>query len=101
MLTGDINMLRFFLALADKIRPIMAAMPRDVPVISTHPIIGDIAVACGFKRVINLVFDNHPQYFVLVPGALNLVQSPSYFDTLLDMVCPASQMQLAGHWVSS
>ena len=93
-------------------------------VISTHPIVGNMAVACGCTNVINLIFDNYPQpagtempmlvsfvslvlpdrvlrYFVLVPGALNLVQSPSYFDKLLDMGCPAKSLRLAGHWVSS
>ena len=41
------------------------------------------------------------RYFVLVPGAINLVQSPSYFDKLLDMGCPSRSLFLAGHWVSS
>ena len=40
------------------------------------------------------------RYFVLVPGAINLVQSPSYFDKLLDMGCPSHSLFLAGHWVS-
>mmetsp|Transcript_73486 Transcript_73486/g.226897 ORF Transcript_73486/g.226897 Transcript_73486/m.226897 type:complete len:528 (-) Transcript_73486:355-1938(-) len=99
-LKGDMNMLRFMMVLAQKIRPILAGLPRDVPVISTHPIIGNMAVACGFKTVINLIFDNYPQYFVIVPGALNLVQTPSYFDKLLDMGCPAASLKFAGHWVS-
>lgn len=38
---------------------------------------------------------------MLVPGAINLVQSPSYFDKLLDMGCPSKSLRLAGHWVSS
>jgi len=101
MLQGGPNMLRFFVALAEKIRGVMDSFPRDVPLISTHPIIGDMAIAAGFKKVINLVFDNHPQYFVLVPGALNLVQSPSYYDKLLDMQCPSENLRVAGHWVSS
>ncbi|CAE7783713.1 CIPK28 [Symbiodinium sp. CCMP2456] len=101
MLQGDANALRLSLALAQRIRGIMAAFPKDVPVITTHPFVGNMAVACGFKHVINLIFDNLPQYFVLVPGALNLVQSPSYFDKLLDMGCPAKSLRLAGHWVSS
>jgi len=101
MLQGDANALRCCLALAQRIRGIMAAFPKDVPVISTHPIVGNMAVACGFTNVINLIFDNFPQYFVLVPGALNLVQSPSYFDKLLDMGCQAKNLRLAGHWVSS
>ncbi|CAK9070141.1 CBL-interacting protein kinase 28, partial [Durusdinium trenchii] len=100
MLQGDANALRCCLALSQKIRGIMAAFPKDVPVISSHPIVGNMAVACGFKNVINLIFDNYPQYFVLVPGAINLVQSPSYFDKLLDMGCPSSSLRLAGHWVS-
>jgi len=100
-LKADMNMLRFMMVLGQKIRPILASLPRDVPIISTHPIVGNMAVACGFKRVINLVFDNYPQYFVIVPGALNLVQTPSYFDKLLDMGCPASSLKFAGHWVSS
>ncbi|CAJ1404386.1 unnamed protein product [Effrenium voratum] len=101
MLQGDANALRCCLSLAQRIRGIMAAFPKDVPVISSHPIVGNMAVACGFKTVINLVFDNYPQYFVLVPGAINLVQSPSYFDKLLDMGCAAKSLRLAGHWVSS
>lgn len=101
MLQGDANALRCCVGLAEKIRPIMASFPRDVPVISSHPFIGNMAVACGFKTVINLVFDNFPQYFIIVPGAMNLLQSPSYFDKLLDMGCPAANMQVAGHWVSS
>ena len=50
---------------------------------------------CSAKAVLTC-----PRYFVLVPGAINLVQSPSYFDKLLDMGCPSSSLRLAGHWVS-
>lgn len=101
MLKGDINALRLTIMLAERIRPILAGLPTDVPIITSYPMVGNMAVACGFKTVINLIFDNHPQYFVLVPGALNLVQSPSYFDKLLDMGCPAASLRFAGHWVSS
>jgi len=101
MLQGDVNALRCCLSLSQHIRGIMNGLPKDVPVISSHPIVGNMAVACGFKTVINLVFDNFPQYFVLVPGAINLVQSPSYFDKLLDMSCPSANLRFAGHWVSS
>ena len=58
---GDANALRCCLALSQKIRGIMAAFPKDTPVISSHPIVGNMAVACGFKTVINLIFDNYPQ----------------------------------------
>eukprot|EP00435_Cladocopium_sp_Y103_P049675 s945_g15.t1 len=74
MLQGDANALRCCLALSQKIRGIMAAFPKDTPVISSHPIVGNMAIACGFKTVINLIFDNYPQYFVLVPGAINLAR---------------------------
>jgi hypothetical protein len=33
-----------------------------------------IYIHTGFKNVINLVIDNYPQWFVVVPGAVNLVQ---------------------------
>ena len=46
---------------------------------------GLLAVACGFTRVINLVIDNHAQYFIVVPGALNLVQGPTNYHRLLRM----------------
>ena len=58
---GDANALSCCLALSQKIRGIMAAFPKDTPVISSHPIVGNMAVACGFKTVINLIFDNYPQ----------------------------------------
>ena len=64
MLQGDANALRCCLALSQKIRGIMAAFPKDVPVITSHPIVGNMAVACGFKNVINLIFDNYPQLLV-------------------------------------
>eukprot|EP00438_Fugacium_kawagutii_P006288 Skav222675 [mRNA] locus=scaffold997:699363:708208:- [translate_table: standard] len=60
--SGDANALRCCLALAQKIRGIMAAFPKDTPVISSHPIVGNMAVACGFTKVINLIFDNYPQW---------------------------------------
>jgi hypothetical protein len=33
-----------------------------------------IYIHTGFKNVINLVIDNYAQWFVVVPGAVNLVQ---------------------------
>jgi len=100
LLQGGINSLRFSCALAEELRPLMDGLPKDHPVIAAHPWIGQIAVACGFETVINLVIDNYPQYFVLVPGAMNLVQSPSYYSKLLNMGVPTSHLKYAGHWVS-
>jgi len=100
LLQGGVNSLRFSCKLAEQLRPLMAGLPKDVPVIAAHPWIGQIAVACGFETVINLVIDNFPQYFVLTPGAMNLVQSPSYYSKLLNMGIPPTHLQYAGHWVS-
>ena len=57
------------------------------------------AVAAGFKNVINLVIDNHAQWFVVVPGALNLVQGPSNYHSFLKMGVPEENLALAGHWI--
>ena len=60
---------------------------------------GLLAVACGFTRVINLVIDNHAQYFIVVPGALNLVQGPTNYHRLLRMGVPPHELKLAGAWI--
>eukprot|EP00929_Paragymnodinium_shiwhaense_P069163 TRINITY_DN34891_c0_g1_i1.p1 TRINITY_DN34891_c0_g1~~TRINITY_DN34891_c0_g1_i1.p1 ORF type:complete len:527 (-),score=139.40 TRINITY_DN34891_c0_g1_i1:114-1694(-) len=101
MLQGDLNALRICVKMSERIRAVLAGLPTDVPIITSYPMVGNMAVACGFKKVVNLIFDNYPQYFVLVPGAMNFVQSPSYFDKLLDMGVPSSHLRYAGHWVSS
>ena len=48
--------------------------------------------------MINLVIDNHPQWFLLVPGALNLVQGPVNYQAFLKMGVPQEQLRLVGHW---
>ncbi len=63
-------------------------LPKDTPIIATHSLVGLTAVACGFKNVINLVIDNYPQWFVIVPGALNLVQGPVNYHAFLRMGVP-------------
>lgn len=49
--------------------------------------------------VINLVIDNHAQWFIVVPGAYNLVQGPSNYHNLLRMGVPADRLVLAGGWI--
>ncbi|KAJ1637903.1 hypothetical protein T492DRAFT_859163 [Pavlovales sp. CCMP2436] len=78
--------------MAEHLRPLLAAIDKDTPVIATHCLVGLLAVACGFTKVINLVIDNHAQWFIVVPGAYNLCQ-------LLKMGVPASHLRLAGHWI--
>ena len=100
MQQGGPGSLRTSLMLAEAIAPLMKGIPRDIPVISSYPLNGQIAVALGFERVINLVIDNHPQYFTLVPGALNLVQGPAWHERFLAMGVPERHLRVAGHWVS-
>lgn len=42
--------------------------------------------------MINLVIDNWAQWFVVVPGAINLVQGPSNYEALLRMGVPPDQV---------
>jgi hypothetical protein len=100
MQQGDIDALRFSCRLAERVAPLMRHLPKDLPVISTYPLCGQIAVACGFERVVNLVVDNYPQHFLLVPGALNLVQSPGNHTKLLQLGMPPDSVAWAGSWVS-
>ena len=100
MQQGDIDALRFSCRLAERVAPLMRHLPKDIPVISTYPLCGQIAVACGFERVVNLVVDNYPQHFLLVPGALNLVQSPGNHTKLLQLGMPPESVAWAGSWVS-
>lgn len=84
---------------AAHLTPLLDGVPRDLPVVATHCLVGLAAVAAGFSKVINLVIDNHAQWFVVVPGALNLVQGPATYHQLLRMGVPPESISLAGHWV--
>lgn len=46
----------------------------------------------AIRHVINLVIDNWAQWFVVVPGAINLVQGPSNYEALLRMGVPPDQV---------
>ena len=87
--SGDENSLRVFYQMAEALKPLLAAVPKDTPIIATHCLVGLLAVACGFTKVVNLVIDNHAQWFIVVPGAYNLVQGPSNYHNLLRMGVPA------------
>ena len=100
MSRGDANSLRVSCMLAGELRALMAAIPNHLPMISSYPLNGQMAVACGFRRVVNLVPDNFPQHFLLVPGAMNLLQSPAAYGLFREMGVPAASLGVAGHWVS-
>lgn len=97
--SGDADALRVTYQMAEHLKPLLLGFDRDTPIIATHCLVGLLAIACGFRKVVNLVIDNHAQWFVVVPGALNLVQGPSNYHALLRMGVPAKQLKLVGAWI--
>eukprot|EP00286_Rhodomonas_abbreviata_P001762 CAMPEP_0181290506 /NCGR_PEP_ID=MMETSP1101-20121128/1450_1 /TAXON_ID=46948 /ORGANISM="Rhodomonas abbreviata, Strain Caron Lab Isolate" /LENGTH=513 /DNA_ID=CAMNT_0023394795 /DNA_START=320 /DNA_END=1861 /DNA_ORIENTATION=+ len=97
--SGDANALRSTNQMAEHIRPLLLGLPKDTPIIATHSLVGHTAVAAGFKHVINLVIDNYPQWFIIAPGAINLVQGPTNYAHFLKMGVPPEHLRLAGHWI--
>lgn len=99
MLSGDGDALRISGLTAVHLRPLFKDIPRDTPIIATHCYVALAAVSAGFTNVINLVIDNHAQWFVVVPGCLNLVQGPVNYQNFLKMGVDTSNIQIAGHWI--
>ncbi len=99
MLSGDADALRISGLTAIHLRPLFKGLPLDTPIIATHCYVALAAVSAGFKNVINLVIDNHAQWFVVVPGCLNLVQGPVNYQNFLKMGVDTKNIQLAGHWI--
>lgn len=99
MLSGDSDALRISGLTAVHLTPLFTHLPKDTPIIATHCYVALAAVAAGFTNVINLVIDNHPQWFVVVPGCLNLVQGTVNYQCFLKMGVSPKNLQLAGHWI--
>jgi hypothetical protein len=97
---GGVGSLQFSLELAERYVNLLSGIPYNSPYISTYPLNGQIAVAAGFKKVIHLIPDNFPQYYLLVPDAINLVQSPASYMKFVEMGVPKENLAVAGHWVS-
>mmetsp|Transcript_22987 Transcript_22987/g.34279 ORF Transcript_22987/g.34279 Transcript_22987/m.34279 type:complete len:530 (-) Transcript_22987:2892-4481(-) len=97
--SGDEDSLRMTYQFAEHMVPLINGLDKNSPIIASHSMVACAAVAAGFKNVINLVIDNHAQWFVVVPGCLNLVQGPSNYHSLLKMGVPEDQVQIAGHWI--
>ncbi|MBL8020444.1 MAG: hypothetical protein JNM27_12315 [Leptospirales bacterium] len=97
----DANSLHFSVLLAESLRNILRDTDSSQPFLSTHPLAGQIAVAVGYTRVIHLVPFAFPQYYLLVPGATNLVQNQALFDAYVEMGIPKESLAVAGHWVSA
>lgn len=100
MSQGNLTSLELSCQLADLYKGLMAGISSDSPVITTYPLNGQISVASGIQKVIHLICDNFPQHYLLVPGALNLVQSPSSYTKFIEMGVPRENLSVAGHWVS-
>lgn len=96
---GNIQSLALSTMLAADYQNLFSGITTDCYYISSYPLNGQIAVARGLQKVVNLVPDNFPQYYLLVPGALNLVQSESSYIKYLSMGIPEKNLAVAGHWI--
>lgn len=85
-------------------------LPKNMPLLGTHPFNAHGAVHAGMTNVINMIPDNCPLGFHLVDGALQTVQTPSNyfgFRSLKEMGpkghvipgVPASQIAMTGHYI--
>ncbi|MGP1587877.1 MAG: DUF6938 domain-containing protein [Treponemataceae bacterium] len=59
--------------------PLFHEIPQNMPILSTHPWVGNGAVEAGMKNVVNIIPDNYPLAFWLVEGSNHTVQSPSAY----------------------
>jgi hypothetical protein len=98
MKQGDADALRIAALGAAHLQPLLLAYPKDIPIIATHQLVALTAAAAGFTNVHNLVVDNYPQWFLVVPKTMNLTQGPVNYQAFLRMGVPASELKNAGHW---
>lgn len=98
------------MALGELIAPLYGDIPRDVPVLASHPFVAHGAAHAGMEHIINIIPDNCPLGFHLSARGVQVVQSPSAyykFRTLRGMLPPGApgtgvppeQLFLAGHYV--
>lgn len=95
---GDADALRAAALTGAQLMPLLKTFPKDTPIVCTHQICALVAAAAGFTNVVNLVVDNYPQWFLVVPKTLNITQGPVNYQSYLRMGVPASELRLAGHW---
>lgn len=98
--SGNESTLYLSTILAKEYKRLMRDLPRENPIITTYPLNGQMAYESGHRKLVHLISDNHPQHYLLVPGALNLVQTESNLRGFLKMGVPRENLGLAGHWVS-
>jgi len=101
MKQGDADALRVAALTAAQLQCLLTKFPKDTPIVCTHQVCALTAAAVGFTNVVNLVVDNFPQWFLVVPKTLNITQGPVNYQSYLKMGVPASELRLAGHWCPS
>lgn len=101
MKQGDADALRAAALTAAQLQSLLTVYPKDTPIVCTHQICALTAAAVGFTNVVNLVVDNYPQWFLVVPKTLNITQGPVNYQSYLKMGVPSSELRLAGHWCPS
>ena len=73
--SGDATSLRSTALIGARLSPLLRGLPRGAPLVASHTLVALAAAVAGTTdTILNLVIDNHPQWFVVSPGALNLVQ---------------------------
>ena len=98
LLQGDADALRVANLTASQLQPLLLEYPKDTPIITTHQLVALTAVAAGFTNVVNLVVDNHAQWFLTVPKTKNMMQGPVNYQTFLRMGITPDEVVYAGHW---
>lgn len=91
--------------------PVMASLPKDMPMTSAHPWVGHTAVMAGMQHVTSIIPDNYPMAFWLVEGSKHCVQSPSSYmgyrmlmametpGSKIDYCVPKEDIRCSGHYV--
>ena len=89
--------------------PILSAIPKDTPFVSTHAWCAQAAEHAGFTHVVSAVCDNWPMALHLAEGSVHAVQTRSAFlgyKVLRGMDAerqlrpmPAGQLRYVGHYV--
>lgn len=97
-LISNSNALRMAALTAAHLQPLLLAFPKDTPIVTTHQLVALTASAAGFTNVVNLVVDNHPQWFLTVPNTINLCQGPVNYESFRLMGISAKELKWAGHW---
>mmetsp|Transcript_16865 Transcript_16865/g.25384 ORF Transcript_16865/g.25384 Transcript_16865/m.25384 type:complete len:488 (-) Transcript_16865:219-1682(-) len=99
--SGDATSLRTTALIAKRLAPTLRGLPIKAPLIAAHSLVALAGVFADRKNIINLVIDNHPQWFVLAPNTLNLIQGPRNFFEFAARrkQLDPTDLRLAGHWI--